>query len=487
AHALVHRDGEQAAVAGLQGVRLHVVRGVAQGGGHEVLRDLRLRVGEDLVDRALLHHAGVGHDDDLVGDRAHDLHLVGDHHDGDAQLLVDAAQQREHVAGGGGVQRAGRLVGEKQARVRRERTGDAHALLLAAGELLRVAPALIRQPHEPQQLGDARLAFGLRHALQLQRVGDVAGHGAGGEQVELLEDHADVGAQRAHLRFLQRDDVLPIEQDLAAGRLVQAVDLAHQRGLARAGVADDAHDGARLDGDVHVLQSGDGLAPLLEDLVDVAKFDSRSRAVSPRVCGGVRVGCCGCALGHWSAFRFKRRASAGGLVSLPCETRLFGWVYCSLSFCWVLSSTFCSSSPDMVTATEVSLVCSLMASWTGLECQISTSFFRSSSSLRSLVVMKPLMYGCASSFSGSSWKMAVFGSMSARSRKELLTMAGVPSSQEVAVWAASTGVTLTLDFSVSMSAGVGVSRPSFFRVTRPAWTRTLMARPWLVESFGMAT
>src|SRR5699024_8061008 len=51
-----------------------------------------------------------------------------------------------------------------------------------------------------------------------------------------------------------------------------------------------------------------------------------SRAVAPRGCGGGRVGGGGCALGHWSAFRFKRRVSAGGLVSLPCETRLLGWV-----------------------------------------------------------------------------------------------------------------------------------------------------------------
>ena len=51
-----------------------------------------------------------------------------------------------------------------------------------------------------------------------------------------------------------------------------------------------------------------------------------------------------------------------------------------------------------------------------------------------------------------------------------------------------TGTTVTLDLAASMSAGVGVSvgAPSF-SVTRPAWTSTLMARPWLDGSLGMAT
>ena len=40
-----------------------------------------------------------------------------------------------------------------------------------------------------------------------------------------------------------------------------------------------------------------------------------------------------------------------------------------------------------------------------------------------------------------------------------------------------------------MSAGVGASSSATLslRVSRPAWTSTLMARPWLDGSFGMAT
>ena len=126
---------------------------------HEALRGRGLRVGEDLEDAARLDHApGVQHGD-AVGDRADHLHLVGDDDDGDAELAVDPLQQREDVGGRLGVERAGRLVGEQDVGLGRERPGDADALLLAAGELVGIAPRLVGQPDEVEQLGDPLLAL----------------------------------------------------------------------------------------------------------------------------------------------------------------------------------------------------------------------------------------------------------------------------------------------------------------------------------------
>ena len=65
----------------------------------------------------------------------HDLHLVGDDHDGDAQGAVDLLQQPENGTGGLWVQGAGGLITEKDLRIIGQSPGDSYPLLLAAGQL----------------------------------------------------------------------------------------------------------------------------------------------------------------------------------------------------------------------------------------------------------------------------------------------------------------------------------------------------------------
>ena len=60
---------------------------------------------------------------------------MGDHDDRVAVVVDELAQQREHVAAGAGVERAGGLVGEDDLGAGDERAGDRDALLLAAGQL----------------------------------------------------------------------------------------------------------------------------------------------------------------------------------------------------------------------------------------------------------------------------------------------------------------------------------------------------------------
>ena len=153
--------------------------------------------------------------------------------------------------------------------------------------LLRVGIAAVAEAHELEELGDAGLALGAAHAGQFQRVGDVAGHRAGGEEVELLEDHADVPAHRPQLLFLHSGDVRAVEQHAAGGGGFQAVDQPDQRRLAGTGVADDAEDTARLDGQRHVVEgAGRGLAGA-EDLGNAAQLDA---GAGPTVRGGGTVG-----------------------------------------------------------------------------------------------------------------------------------------------------------------------------------------------------
>jgi hypothetical protein len=164
----------------------------------------RAAVQEHPGDRPGLDHlAGIEHRH-AVADTADHVHLVGDQHDGQAQLAVDLRQQRQHRGGGLRVQRAGGLVAQQDLRAGRQRAGDADALLLAAGQLRRILLRMRFQAHGLQQLGHARVDLRLRRAGQFQREGDIAGHRARGQQVEVLEDHADAPAQRAQAVRVQR-------------------------------------------------------------------------------------------------------------------------------------------------------------------------------------------------------------------------------------------------------------------------------------------
>ena len=75
-------------------------------------------------------------------------------------------------------------------------------------------------------------------------------------------------AHGAQLRPAELDDVLAAEQDLARGRLDQAVDAADQRRLAGAGRADDRGQAAACDLERDVAQHRLAGAVLLAQIAD---------------------------------------------------------------------------------------------------------------------------------------------------------------------------------------------------------------------------
>ena len=88
---------------------------------------------------------------------------MGDHDNGPALAVGQPAQQAEHLAARGGVQRAGRLVGEDHFRLGDQRPGDRHPLLLTAE--LNVALPLRLAGRKPgrRQIRDALAAVGLEN------------------------------------------------------------------------------------------------------------------------------------------------------------------------------------------------------------------------------------------------------------------------------------------------------------------------------------
>ena len=84
--------------------------------------------------------------------------VVGDEEIGKAHLALQVHHQVEHLRLDRDVERGDRLVADDQLGLQRQRAGDADALALAAGELVRVIVHLrLAQAHALEQLGDALL------------------------------------------------------------------------------------------------------------------------------------------------------------------------------------------------------------------------------------------------------------------------------------------------------------------------------------------
>lgn len=79
----------------------------------------------------------------------------------------------------------------------------------------------------------------------------------------MLEDHADTAARLPEFPSGARSapgeggEVLPGDGDRAGGGLLQQVDAADERGLAGAGLADDAVDLAFADVEIDAVEGGD--------------------------------------------------------------------------------------------------------------------------------------------------------------------------------------------------------------------------------------
>ena len=146
-------------------------------------------------------------DGNAVGD-LHRLLLVVRHEDRrHVDLLVQAAQPVAQLGAHAGVERSERLVEQEDARLRRERAGERHALPLAAGELGRIAVGEARELDELEQLVDALANLLLRPLADLEREADVVAHGHVLERCVVLEDEADVAPlRRDPRRVLTREE-----------------------------------------------------------------------------------------------------------------------------------------------------------------------------------------------------------------------------------------------------------------------------------------
>ena len=191
---------------------------------------------------------------------------MGDDQDGDAQGAVDLLQKPEDGLGGLRVQGAGGLVAEQDLRVAGQSPGDGHPLLLPPGQLGRVGVRLVRQPHQLQQGLYLVLNLFLAPSAPPKRVGHVAVHRPGGEEVEVLEDHADLFPFFPELPPAQGSELAAAHNYPSLRGPLQQIDAPGQGGFARPGEADDAGDAPFFNVEADVLHRLHRLSSRLKPL-----------------------------------------------------------------------------------------------------------------------------------------------------------------------------------------------------------------------------
>ena len=202
-----------------------LAHGVELEGVQELLRTVALRAFEEALGDVLLHDFAAIEEQHAVGHGAGELHFVGDD-DHRFALFRQAQDNVEHFAHHLGVERGGYLVEQQHLGLHGQRTGNGHALLLAAGELARVALLFLGQANALQQGACRFLCFGLRHLLHLDGCkGDVVDDRHVGEQIVALEHHAHLLAKLGEFLF-GAVDVCSANLDAAALDGLKCVDAA---------------------------------------------------------------------------------------------------------------------------------------------------------------------------------------------------------------------------------------------------------------------
>ena len=172
---------------------------------------------------------------DAVRDR-HGLDLIVSHQEG-GQIERDdeRSQPGARLLAQLRVEIGERLVEQDDGGFVDEGARERHALLLPAGELVRVAAGEMREPDLGQRMRDTCLDIGRAYTPQLEAVGDVLKNGAVRPQRIGLKHQAEPARFRGQLgagRGVIEDVVA--DADGAAVRRLQAGDRAQQRGLAAA-------------------------------------------------------------------------------------------------------------------------------------------------------------------------------------------------------------------------------------------------------------
>ena len=193
--------------------------------------DIADKVGNKAVARALvdflrrphLQHTAMIHHGNARS-HGHRLFLVvRHHHHRHTNRLDDIDQLELRALAQLLVQRAERFVEQQELRLLGQRARQRHALLLSAGQLVRLALGIGRKLHQIEHFLDARLDLRRRHAFALQPERDVIPHIEMRKQRIRLKHHVD-----RPLVWWQRGDIDAVQQNAPRSRRLKSCQHAQQ-------------------------------------------------------------------------------------------------------------------------------------------------------------------------------------------------------------------------------------------------------------------
>jgi hypothetical protein len=187
---------------------------------------------------------------------------VGDQDDSGAPVAIELLKKLEDSTAGGGVEIAGRFVGEKNLRGIGERSGNRDALLLAAGQLSREVVAAGAESNAGDQISCS--LGGAGGSSQLQRDLHILQSRKGRNQLKRLEDEADFfPAQPRALVLVQLAEVRVVEDHRASRWCIKTSEQAEQGGLSAPRRSDDCDERSLRNGERNVAKDCNGVISAL--------------------------------------------------------------------------------------------------------------------------------------------------------------------------------------------------------------------------------
>ena len=228
--------------------------------------DLFLLCGRFLRQLCLRQRSGIPgdlpiqHADDAGGIPLGQLRVVGHHHH--QPILGHLFEQLHHLHAGFGIQRSRRFIRQNNVRVIHQRPGNGHPLHLSAGHFAGLFSQLRAQPHLLQRLLGPAPALRLGYAGEGQRQLHILQHGLVGNEVVALEYKADgVVAVGVPVPAAEGPGGFAVDDQVAAGVLIQTADDVQQGGFPAAGGPQNGDKFVAAKIQRHTTQGGDGVFP----------------------------------------------------------------------------------------------------------------------------------------------------------------------------------------------------------------------------------
>ena len=240
------------------------------------------RIAQHLARRAGLDDLAEIHDDHPVGNGIDDIEIVADQDQAEVAAGFQAYQQVEDLGLDRHIEARQRLVGDDQPGTHRHGPGDRDALLLAAGQLMRIAVVKLGgvEADGGQQfgyLGGQRVARGQPVAQQDIRQGRVDAHPRIERRCRVLEDRLNRFSKSRPIGRREPNHGLAIIGDLARGRLDETQQHAGERALAGAGFAHDRQRLAFVDVEIDRVDRAPGVAGAAEPASSAKALDEGAR------------------------------------------------------------------------------------------------------------------------------------------------------------------------------------------------------------------